>query len=97
MAAIPKKTAGLFEYLNTANARASVDIEGKKKKKEEGVASLRLDQSCRYLENPTSPETKMASLPHCRDVTVGVSSSFRLAPLLRGAAGRWKKIPIYLE
>ena len=39
----------------------------------------------------TSPETKMARLPYCRDVTVGVSSS-GLAQLLRRVAERLQKI-----
>ena len=36
----------------------------------------------------------MAHLPYCRDVTVGVSSSSGLAPLLRRAAERWQDLPV---
>ena len=42
--------------------------------------------------NLTSPETKMARLRYCRDVTVGVSSPEQ-APLIRLAAERWQEVP----
>ena len=58
------------------------------------VSPVRLDQHCHHLGNLMSPETKMARLPHCRDVTVGLSSSSGLAPLLRRAAESWQEMPL---
>ena len=39
----------------------------------------------------------MARQPYGRDVTVGVSSSSGLAPLLRRAAERWQDMPVSLQ
>ena len=86
----PYIAVGLCVYLRAKRGCVSADIEGKKKT-EESDPLVRLDQRCRYLGNLTSPETKMAHLPYCRDVTVGVSSSSGLAPLLRRAAERWQR------
>ena len=83
----PYKAVGLCVYLRAKYASASADIEGKKKTEENGPP-VRSDQRCRHLGNLTSPETKMAHLPYCRDVTVGVSSFSGLTPLLRRAAER---------
>ena len=49
------------------------------KKTEESGPPVRFGQRCRHFGNLTLPETKMARLPYCRYVTVGVSSSSGLA------------------
>ena len=78
------------EGLNTL-AQFSTSEERKIRRKKV-VPTFLLDHRCRHLEIERRLETKMARLPYCRDVTVGVSSS-GLAPLLRRAAERWQVMP----
>ena len=89
----PYTTVIICVYLRAKYASPSADIEVQKKNTQESAPPpvRLLDQRCRHLGNLTSPETKIARLPYCRDVTVGVSSSSGLAPLLRRAAKRWQR------
>ena len=67
------------------------------RKGQNDIPTVPLDQRCRHLGNLTSSETKMARLPYCRDVTVGMSSSSGLTPLLRRATERWQEMPVSLK
>ena len=47
----PDTTVSLWDYLNAAYISASVDVEGKKKKKKASGPPVRLDQPRRHLGN----------------------------------------------
>ena len=85
-------TVNLCVYRRVKYASASFDLGGKKDKMKEVVPTFLLDHRCRHLEIERRLETKMARLPCCHDVTIGVSSS-GLAPLLRRGAERWQVMP----
>ena len=85
-------TVGLRVYRTVKYASASLHLGGKKDKTKEVVPTFLLDHRCRHLEIERRLETKMARLPYCHDVTVGLSSS-GLAPLPRRASERWQVLP----
>ena len=88
-------TIVLCVYLVAKYATVTAGIEGKKETEESGPPTS-LNSTMSPSWNLPSPETKMARLPHCRDVTVGVSSS-GLAPILRRAAECWREMPVSLQ
>ena len=67
-------------YRRDKYASASLDLGGKKEKKKESGTPFLLDQRRRHLEISRRLETKIARLPYCRDVTVGVSN-FRVGAI----------------
>ena len=73
------------------NELAQVQTPKERRKTEESGPPVRLDQRCLDLGNLT----KMARLPYCRDVTVGVLSSSGFAPFLRLATERWQDMHRY--
>ena len=96
----PTVTQATKPLLCTLESNTLAQVQPSKERRRrrmKAVPSIRLDQRCRHLGNLTSPETKMAHQSYCRDVTVGVSSSSGLAPLLRRAAERWQEMPVSLE
>ena len=93
----PYIVVGLCVYRMVKHASPSADIERKKKTEESPPPPVRIERRCRHLGNLTSPGTKMARVPYCNDVTVGVSSCSGLASLLRRTAERWQEMPVSLE